>query len=263
MQKINFGIVHLSVVPCRIEPSHKSEQITQLLFGEHFKVLRNENDWYFIRNHYDDYECWIDGNQFIPLSEEEYNEISTKPIATVLDLIQNIQAENSKFKQLISLGSNLPLFDNGNFKIQQNIYHFNGNNSIQNAISNLDDQLIAISETLLNTPYQWGGKSPLGIDCSGFTQLVFKCVGIKLPRDAYQQADYGLTLGFITEARPGDLVFFDNAEGRITHVGIVCQNQQIIHASGYVKIDKLDHQGIYDEAKGKYTHKLRLIKRVI
>ncbi|HSN50385.1 MAG TPA: C40 family peptidase, partial [Bacteroidales bacterium] len=115
----------------------------------------------------------------------------------------------------------------------------------------------------LNAPYQWGGRSPFGIDCSGFTQMVYKLKRIKLMRDASQQANHGEPLSFITESEPGDLVFFDNEEGVISHVGMMIDKQRIIHASGSVRIDKIDHEGIYNEAEKKYTHKLRIIKRMV
>ena len=118
------------------------------------------------------------------------------------------------------------------------------------------------SYLLLNSPYQWGGRSPFGIDCSGFVQLIYKLNGIFLPRDASQQALMGQALSFIEEAEDGDLAFFDNAEGQITHVGIILSNNRIIHASGKVRIDKLDHQGIFNLEKRDYTHRLRLISKI-
>jgi gamma-D-glutamyl-L-lysine dipeptidyl-peptidase len=113
----------------------------------------------------------------------------------------------------------------------------------------------------LDTPYLWGGKSICGIDCSGFSQQVYKHFGIKLPRDSYQQAELGEGVGFLLEAQCGDLAFFDNDEGRITHVGIMLSSDEIIHASGKVRIDKIDNQGIINAETGARTHKLRIIKR--
>ena len=114
----------------------------------------------------------------------------------------------------------------------------------------------------LNAPYLWGGRSPLGIDCSGFTQMVYRLQGVDLPRDAYQQAEVGTTLSFVEESEAGDLAFFDNNEERITHVGIILENNHIIHASGKVRIDRIDQQGIFNKELGTHTHKLRLIKSI-
>mgnify|MGYP003978580471 FL=1 len=114
----------------------------------------------------------------------------------------------------------------------------------------------------LNSPYLWGGRTPFGIDCSGFTQMVYRLQGIDLPRDAYQQAEVGTTLSFVEESEAGDLAFFDNAEGKVIHVGIILDNNHIIHASGKVRIDRIDQQGIFNKEEGKHTHKLRLIKSI-
>ena len=115
----------------------------------------------------------------------------------------------------------------------------------------------------MNTPYLWGGKSPFGIDCSGFTQLVYKLCGYSLLRDAKDQATQGQVLSFIEESEPGDLAFFDNEDGAITHVGIIMNDYNIIHAHGKVRIDKLDHSGIYNVDSKIHTHKLRVIKKIL
>ena len=109
----------------------------------------------------------------------------------------------------------------------------------------------------------WGGKSPFGIDCSGLVQCVYQLHGVQLPRDAHQQATHGQTLGFIDESEPGDLAFFDDDEGKIIHVGLLLENNYILHAHGKVRIDRIDQTGIYNVDTQQHTHKLRIIKKMI
>ncbi|MBI3502778.1 MAG: C40 family peptidase [Bacteroidetes bacterium] len=259
-----YGICNLSIVPCRKEPSDKSEMVTQLLFGEHFEVLEEKKSWTLIRIAYDGYECWIDKKQFLPLNVKGIND-STTAVST--DLVQLAEGENGKMISIL-LGSSLPKFSNKEFYLGKEKYSFEGEATFpfaKNSPLKKGDErgLSEIAKWYLNTPYLWGGRSPFGLDCSGFTQMVFKLCGIKLKRDAHQQAEQGTTLSFLEEAKEGDLAFFDNEEGRIVHVGILLGDEKIIHASGKVRIDKLDHQGIYNEDLKKYTHRLRVVKRFI
>ncbi|MGE3825539.1 MAG: C40 family peptidase, partial [Bacteroidia bacterium] len=159
-------------------------------------------------------------------------------------------------------GSTLPAYEHGKLYVGDEEFSFDG--EITHPLSDSIPALVSEYATVfLNAPYLWGGRSVFGIDCSGFTQVVFKMAGIQLKRDAYQQAEQGITLSFVEEAQTGDLAFFDNEEGKIVHTGIVLSQGKIIHASGKVRIDKLDHQGIYNHDTKKYSHKLRLIKRVL
>lgn len=256
-----FGICHLGVVPCRFEPSDKSEMVTQLLFGETFKILKQEGKWLQIRSTLDDYESWIDEKQYLPLSQELFGKQSIFPITCSADLVDLVTKTTDKSLIPVLAGSSLPAYEHGKLYVAEQEFSFDG--EIAHPLSDTIPNLVAeYSTVFLNAPYLWGGRSVFGIDCSGFTQVVFKMAGIKLKRDAYQQAEQGTTLSFVDEAQTGDLAFFDNEEGKIIHTGIIIAPGKIIHASGKVRVDKLDHQGIYNHDTKKYSHKLRLIKRV-
>jgi len=258
---LEHGICNLSVVPGRLEPSDSSEMITQLLFGEHFTILRQEEQWVYIRCAYDNYECWIDQKQFQEISPETFQELEVRETTTCMELFYVLEDQERSQYIPITLGCSLPYFDGTSCNLEGFEYMFDGQtNSVKHG--KLQHFITETAGMYLNAPYLWGGRSPLGIDCSGFTQTVFKAGGIKLPRDAYQQAEMGQTLGFVEEARAGDLAFFDNPTGKIIHVGIILNDNHIIHASGKVRIDKLDHQGIFNRDTGKYSHNLRVIKRL-
>jgi gamma-D-glutamyl-L-lysine dipeptidyl-peptidase len=259
---LEHGICNLSVVPGRIEPSDKSEMITQLLFGEHFTILRRQEQWVYIRGAYDNYECWIDVKQFQEISPETFLELESREITTCMELFYVLEDQERGHYLPVTMGCSLPYFDGTSCNLEGFEYIFDGQtNSVKHG--RLNQYVAETAGIYLNSPYLWGGRSPAGIDCSGFTQLVYKAAGIRLPRDAYQQAEEGTSLGFVEEAIAGDLAFFDNNEGKIIHVGIVLSDGFIIHASGRVRIDKLDHQGIFNRETGKYSHNLRVLKRII
>ena len=257
-----FGICNLSVVPCRKEPSDRSEMVTQLLFGEHFEILEEKKSWTLIRINYDGYECWIDHKQFLPI--KEIKGIKNSNTALTTDLLQIATKENEEIIPIV-LGSSLPKYKNKEFSLGKDKYSFEGESIFpikkNKKLISPEIHLIQTARWYLNTPYLWGGRSPFGIDCSGFTQMVFKLNGIKLKRDAWQQAEQGEAISFLEEAKKGDLAFFDNEDGKIIHVGIILGNEKIIHSSGKVRIDKLDHHGIYNAEMKKYSHRLRVIKR--
>ncbi|TCD00917.1 C40 family peptidase [Pedobacter psychroterrae] len=253
-----YGICRVAVAPLRPEPSDKSEISTQLLFGDHVEILEKEERWWKIRNGYDHYEGWMDFRQLAPLSMEAFvanhncNFLVPAQINNML-----IDAEGSKY--YLSPSSNLPLYHEGFCYLDSTKYEVVFKPHI--VVAGAERTIIDTALFFQNVPYLWGGKNMFGMDCSGFVQTVFKLNGIKLNRDAWQQAEQGSTVDFLTEVKPGDVAFFDNADGRITHVGIMMSPSEIIHASAKVHIDPIDNQGIYNVEQGKYTHKLRIIKR--
>lgn len=252
-----FGICNLAIIPLRFEPSDRSEIVSQVLFGEHFKIVEQTKQWYRIKLQFDNYEGWVDSKQLQLISEDSYKQLSDDSIILNGDLLEYITTPNN-YLIPIPLGASLSFLNHS--EINTSNFHFEGfkTTGIKNK-----KELLNTAYLFLNAPYLWGGKTPFGIDCSGFTQMVYKLNGYKLLRDASQQATQGEPLSFIEESEAGDLAFFDNDEGIITHVGIIMENNYIIHASGKVRIDRLDHLGIYNPETNRHTHKLRVIKKII
>lgn len=223
-------------------PQHTAALVTELIFGESYEVIRIEGEWLFIRIE-DGYEGFIRSNQHWTGTMEGDFTILKSPAA--------VPISHNNYTQSVPLspGSRIyekrvhPLWKIG--RIEEN--------------TTLSWQDFALQ--FLYAPYIWGGKTLWGIDCSGLCQLVMRMRGVSLPRNSSQQAEYGETISFISEALPGDLAFFDNEEGKITHVGILLGSNAILHASGHTRIDSLDHEGIYHPELKKYTHKLRILKR--
>lgn len=254
-----FGICNLSIVPLRLEPKDSSEMVNQLLFGEYFKILEKNKKWSKVKLAFDGYEGYIDNKQFAEITTKEFDELTNTKKCYAGELIDFITDQHNNLTT-IPFGANLPFLNKHEIKVGKALYRYEG--KVRSEI--LDKSAIVKTAFLfLNTPYLWGGKSPFGIDCSGFTQTVYKLCGYAILRDAKEQATQGDVLSFIEESEPGDLAFFDNEEGIITHVGIIMNDYNIIHAHGKVRIDKLDHSGIYNADLKRHTHKLRVIKRFI
>lgn len=235
---MNKGICNVSIAPLRADSSDKSEIVSQLLYGESADIIEVKDNWTKIITHYDNYEAWMDTKQISPVSDEF---VTSRKRNLVKEPFQSTMTESGKV--LLSMGSEV------NFET-----------TAPTRGRDLSESIVNCAKEFLNVPYLWGGKSFFGIDCSGFTQIIYKIHGIKIPRDAYQQAEIGDALTFIEEAKPGDLAFFENKEGRIHHVGIILADQKIIHAHGKVRIDSLDSSGIFNKDQNKHTHKLRFIR---
>ena len=220
--------------------------------GKLLKVLEQRKKWSRIRLAFDKYEGWVDNKQYKEILEKEYKSLTKTEDLLSTDLVEYVQSDDELLYP-IPLGASLT-----GLSLLKHSYDGNSSKGILDK-----SNLIATAYLYLNSPYLWGGKTPFGIDCSGFTQMVYKLNGYKLLRDASQQATQGEALSFIEESEPGDLAFFDNTEGNIIHVGIIMKDNYIIHAHGKVRIDRLDHTGIYNIEKKMHTHKLRVIKKII
>ena len=245
-------------MPARLEPDDRSEMTTQILFGETFTILEEQEKWYRILTANDQYECWIGKKQMLSLSESSFRLLSNIQFPLVSDLIDLVKEPNGGSFPVV-IGSQLPNYSNGKLLLENKEFFFDGNCYIPDTIPDRN-KLLETAFMFINAPYLWGGRSPFGIDCSGYSQITYHMNGIQLPRDAKDQALLGRSLSFVEESQPGDLAFFDNEEGKIIHVGIILSNNRIIHASGNVRIDFLDHQGIFHSSLKIYTHHLRVIR---
>ena len=247
---MSYGIADLSIVPMRSEKSERSEMVSQILFGEVFEILEVDEKWVYVRMLHDRYEGWIDRKMYLEVTEE---------------FIGNIVVKDGDYgNKLVVSGSVFPFFDATTKKMQIGGDTYTLVSKMKDVgIDSLRDLIIGYALMYYNTPYLWGGRSPYGIDCSGLSQIVYRMAGIDLPRDASQQVTLGQNYSFLEEAMPGDLAFFGDETGAITHVGIIWEQNRIIHASGRVRVDKIDHQGIFNEDLKRYTHNLKVIKRIL
>ena len=227
----------VSVSPMRAEVSEKSEMTSQILYGETCEIIETEGLYSKIKMDFDGYEGWVNSS----VLKKENSEISKNLMTQNYGVFDLPEGRN-----LISLGSEVA-FETENF--------------VDN--NNIRESLVGSAKKFINVPYLWGGRSYFGIDCSALVQMVYKIHGIALPWDADKQAELGEARDFVEESEPGDLAFFEDETGFISHVGLVLSPFELIHASGKVRIDSLDFSGIYNAEKNKHTHKLRMVKTVI
>lgn len=261
MDSIDFGVCRLSVISVRAEASDRAEQVTQLLFGDHYEVVGQSKDktWLRIRTNFDQYEGWLDARQHHPVSREYFEYLNRAEFKITTDLTSSMLYNKSPL--IILMGSMIPISSSELFKMEEQ-FAFNG--EAKNVGQKREfEYLKNTAMKYMNAPYQWGGRTPFGIDCSAFTQIVYKICGYKLFRDSGQQATQGKPVPSFHDHRPGDLAFFKNNENKITHVGIILDQDRIIHASGRVRIDHINEEGILNSETKVYTHTLSHIRRFL
>jgi hypothetical protein len=254
---MSFGVCIVPVSPMRVESSHRTEMSSQLLLGEAGELLEEAKDFVKLRCLHDGYEGWCQRSQIVILEALPGDANSTQYIGDWTDsvLINGTVARVPMGAPVLAPVKSI--VEIGPYQLQ----YMTTSAWQASSVVPTGEAILAKAWKFLNTPYLWGGRSVFGIDCSGFCQMVYRFFNIPLLRDAYLQATQGESVGFLQEVKAGDLAFFDNAEGRIVHVGILMNDHEIIHASGKVRIDKIDNLGIVNTDTGQRTHQLRIIKR--
>lgn len=255
---MEYAVITAPAAPVRRKPDHRKEMVNQLLFGETVSILKTKGPlWVKVKSLHDGYEGWLTNTLFMEV--DETFALSRSSFVTT-DLLSRIDTGDSHMH--IPAGSSLPLFDNGRGMLGNTDYRLNGNFFNRDEQKPGSELLSKLATPWLDAPYLWGGRTPLGVDCSGFIQVIFKQMGIDLPRDAWQQAQEGKAVKKFRDAKAGDLAFFDRGE-EIVHAGIILEEERMIHASGRVRIDLLDKKGVRDVVSGKRTLFLRAIRRII
>jgi hypothetical protein len=254
---MEYGVVVVPAAPVRRKPNHRRELVNQLLFGETVQVLKEKGTlWVKIRSMHDEYEGWMTRTLLSEITEKEAN-VPAKYVCS--ELLNEINVKSVPYK--IPLGSTLSGFQDGKGRIGDFSFEYNGKFTTRTAENPSGSLLELLTREWLNAPYLWGGRTILGVDCSGFVQLNFKLMGIDLPRDAWQQAQTGEPVKKLRDAMKGDLAFFDDKD-EIVHVGILLGPDSIIHASGKVRIDSIDKKGIINSDSGNRSHSLKAIRRL-
>ena len=254
---MEYAVVTVPAAPVRRMARHPSEMVNQLLFGETVEIIKTKKKgWAKVRSLHDGYQGWLTRNMLEAVEEKQSGNVSEFVTTDILAPV----TINGKEMQ-VPFGSSLPCFSNGTGSIGNLVYLFNGNCANRIDHSAGLNGLLQFATRWLNVPYLWGGRTPLGADCSWFVQVICKMSGTDLPRDTWQQAQEGKPIKKIKDAQAGDLAFFDDRD-EIAHVGILLNSHQIIHAWGKVRIDAIDRKGIMNAESGQRTHRLKAIRRL-
>lgn len=257
---MEYAACQVSIAPIRAQASDKSEMVSQLLFGETVEVQESKDNWRYVVCAWDGYTGWVDAKQLMRLTASEFEEYREHQTLN-LSLVEGLMATDYFIP--LTMGAVLPKYDGLRCQLGEQTFQFSGPVITPEQQQLGNEWIVKIARRYLNAPYLWGGRSPFGVDCSGFTQMVFKLAGVRLLRDAAQQVTQGKPVDFMEQCQAGDLAFFDNGKGNITHVGIILPDCHVIHSSGKVRIDKLDHFGVFNRELNRYTHQLRIVKRLL
>jgi len=255
------GTTFHGYVPIMHEPDHSSQMVSQLLFGEEFILLERSSNWLFISLDFDDTKGWV-MKQGVELREVKNREekgvdgpvrLASLPSTTILDLTQGQQ-------RIIPAGAVWNRESGNTLSWYGHDFELMSGEGFISPGANSNPR--EIGKRIVSLPSIPGGRSGFGFDGPGLVQMICRMMGKNVPRYCHQQATLGSTINFMYEVEEGDLAFFDNEENEIIHVGMILDDGNILHSATCVSIDLLDHHGIYSNEQKRYTHKLRVIKRI-
>lgn len=246
-----------------------------MLFGELCTILEEQPRWTHVQLANDGSEGWVDTKMIAPIGGKDYTAYKKAYAAAAMVAYPMTYAVSENNGQTIPLtaGTRLAKYQVtkdevqggvvGRFEILGVGFRIDPNMVITGPLPMDEQHLLQTVRFFLNIPYLWGGKNAMGMDCSGFTQVLMSLFGKTLPRNASEQARCGRAIKDLAHIHAGDLVFFAHeGEERITHVGIAIDRERVIHCSGRVKVEKLDEHGIYSVEQNGYTHQLVAIRRI-
>lgn len=275
LRHIAAGVVKVSVANLRRHPKHAAEMVDQAILGQRLKILKKKSYWYLVQTTYG-YLGWVTNGSLALLDQQQLENWEQAEKVEVIANYAQIYSKANRNSDPVGdavLGSIL-IKGRGAGAWQEVILPDSVQGFIaKTAVSNIDPQhqpvsndpasYVKTARRLLGLPYLWGGNSVKGLDCSGFTQTVYRENGVQLPRDANMQVALGEEIipdATFSNVQEGDLIFF-GPEGRITHVAMSLGGAQFIHSSGNVHINSLLPT---DENYNDYRRRtLRHIRRII
>jgi len=255
-----YAIGRFTAAALRAKSRETSELLSQVLFGEPLRILQLGKTWSRVQCAEDGFEGYIRTHHLLPVDELTFLQQKNNP-AFALELFSPIFGEHHGMQ--LTLGSRLPGFDGMHLHLGNRSYTYSGQAVMSQDIQTEPELMLKIARRLLHVPHLTGGRTPVGIDAPGFIQLVSRIVNLNLPRTAEAQVQCGRQVDFIVQSQAGDLAFFDDSRGNINHVGLLLPDSRIIHVYDRVRIDAIDHYGIFNYELRKYTHRLRVVKRLL